>query len=334
EKRDKALPGDELSLKRGNISFIKKEDPNIEANRTLQSVRVEVVENLNDLNTDIQMKENQIKVKKLKKTIEEKLTDLNRNLVEIRNVKDKRRVQIESEKKYISKFYPVIGATIVAETLAHEIIRLSNNIKYSSMEIRSLFNRDNASIDKEWILNHLSLIDSNTKFLTRYATLLDVNSYSKRRRYETEDLKKHLIQVFENSPLLKYKDISVNLRITGTRFEKKIIKEGINIIFENLIINSVYWLERMKVKDPTVYINFNSEDNSIRVWDNGFGIHSDISDELFEPFMTNKPDGEGRGMGLFIVRELLKEIDGDISLTQQKNQHGNRYIFQILFQGE
>ncbi|EEL61841.1 ATP-binding protein (plasmid) [Bacillus cereus] len=332
-KRNKVLPGEKIYLMHGSISFIKKEDPNIIAKKNLKDTKAMIKRDFSEIKSDSK-KLNPEKIIKLEETIEEKLTDFKRSLIEIENVKDKRKTQVELEKKYLSEFYPVIGATIVAETLAHEIIRISNNIKYSSLEIRSIFKKDNASIDQEWILNHLTLIDSNTKFLTRYASLLDVNSYSKRRRYEVEDLKRHIIKVFDDSPLLKYKDISVVLEIIGRGFERKIVKEGINIVFENLIINSVYWLERMKIISPTIYIEFDAENSTIRLWDNGLGIHHDISEELFEPFKTNKPNGEGRGMGLFIVRELLKEINADISLMKKRNKFGNRYVFEILFQGE
>lgn len=330
-KRDMALPGDKVSLNYGDLSFVKKEDPNITASQNLQNAKDTIRKNFIEVRTT----EKELKPKKiieLEQTIEEKLTSLEENLVEIRSVEIKRKAQVELEKKYLNQFYPIIGATIVAETLAHEIIRISNNIKHSSLEIRSVFNNDNNILNKkDLILSHLSVVDSNTKFLARYASLLDVNSYSKRRKYEEVNLKEYLIKIFDDSPLLNYRDISVRLDIDGLGFEKKVVKEGLNIIFENLIINSVYWLEKMKIENPTISIIFNSTNESIQIWDNGFGIHENISEELFEPFKTNKPEGEGRGMGLFIVKELLKEINADIFLVKENNRYGNRYIFEILF---
>lgn len=330
-KRNAAIPGDVLRLKTGNLEFVKQGNPNVKMEQDVEKASIEISMNLNELKSDLLKTERQDKIQKLERTIEQTFSDFKYNLNEIKEVKSKKQLQIELEKEYMQEFYPIMGATIVAETLAHEIIRLSNNIKYSSMEIRSLLGNDDSTM-KGKILNHLAIIDSNTKFLSRYASLLDVNSYSKRRRYEVVDLKEHVTSVFFDSPLLKYKDITVELRVNGEGFNRKVIREGINIIFENLIINSVYWLEKMKIENPTIFIQFGR--NYLHIWDNGFGIHPNISEELFEPFKTNKPNGEGRGMGLFIVRELLKEINADILLLQNINQYGNKYRFEIFFQGE
>ena len=55
-----------------------------------------------------------------------------------------------------------------------------------------------------------------------------------------------------------------------------------------------------------------------------------MEDYLFEPFQTMKRDG--RGLGLYIVRELLALMGASIELLQKRNSNGNRYIFKIVFQ--
>ncbi|GLC89703.1 ATP-binding protein [Lysinibacillus piscis] len=263
--------------------------------------------------------------------IKKEITEIKSHIQSLENDQHKKYNQIELERENLEQFYPLIGATIVAETLAHEITRLSNGIKFSSLQLRKLlFNNEEVWRKAE---RNLSLIDSNTKFLNRYAAMLDINSYSKRRRYEVIDLKEYLLSTFEDSPLLSYKNINVNLEIKGEGFKQKVVKEGLKIIFENLIINSVYWLSKMQINNPTINIQFRNN-NKIQLWDNGFGIHNDISDKLFEPFVSNKPLNEGRGMGLYIVKEMLKEVSGDIQLLNETNSHDNRYKFEIIFRGE
>jgi signal transduction histidine kinase len=41
---------------------------------------------------------------------------------------------------------------------------------------------------------------------------------------------------------------------------------------------------------------------------------------LFEPFFTTKPRGEGSGLGLDIVRQILRKHDGDIQVSSQNEQ--------------
>jgi len=95
---------------------------------------------------------------------------------------------------HIDEFAPIMGATIIAETLSHEIIRLSNNINSSSSKVRNAVLKDNR---EEAILN-LNRLDSSNKFLVRYASLLDVNSYSRRRRYSVESIKEKLEEILKN----------------------------------------------------------------------------------------------------------------------------------------
>lgn len=52
----------------------------------------------------------------------------------------------------------------------------------------------------------------------------------------------------------------------------------------------------------------------IRVRDSGGGIASDMSDGLFEPFFTSKPDG--MGMGLAIARSLVRANHGELTLER------------------
>jgi C4-dicarboxylate-specific signal transduction histidine kinase len=47
--------------------------------------------------------------------------------------------------------------------------------------------------------------------------------------------------------------------------------------------------------------------------------------------VTNKPSGDGRGMGLYIVNNLLNEIGATIDLSEKQNENGNLYQFIITF---
>ena len=51
----------------------------------------------------------------------------------------------------------------------------------------------------------------------------------------------------------------------------------------------------------------------VRVIDNGPGIPAAVRDRLFEPFFTTKPVGKGTGLGLDIVRRLVRHNDAEIA---------------------
>ena len=111
-------------------------------------------------------------------------------------------------------------------------------------------------------------------------------------------------------------------------------------VFYNLINNSLYWIDVRKKNahnDPHYIIQKNDEimiekysENGIVVSDTGTGVSRNMEDILFEPLQSGKPNFEGRGMGLYIVRKLLNSFGGEIELLEDRNQFGNRYRFLLV----
>ena len=54
------------------------------------------------------------------------------------------------------------------------------------------------------------------------------------------------------------------------------------------------------------------------VRDNGPGIPQDILGRLFDPLFTTAQDGEGMGLGLPIVQNLLSQCNGSIVVKNHK----------------
>ena len=54
-----------------------------------------------------------------------------------------------------------------------------------------------------------------------------------------------------------------------------------------------------------------------------------MEDVLFQPLESGKENHTGRGMGLYIVQQLLRSFSADIELTDERNEYGNRYKFRI-----
>jgi PAS domain S-box-containing protein len=55
------------------------------------------------------------------------------------------------------------------------------------------------------------------------------------------------------------------------------------------------------------------------VSDNGRGMSAEVQARAFEPFFTTKPVGQGTGMGLAVVFGIVKEHDGQVTLTSREN---------------
>ena len=70
-----------------------------------------------------------------------------------------------------------------------------------------------------------------------------------------------------------------------------------------------------------------NEQVTIRVKDNGVGVPDAMRDKLFEPFASTK--GEGLGLGLFLARDLTRQMGGSIELEEVEQGASFRLNFPI-----
>lgn len=66
----------------------------------------------------------------------------------------------------------------------------------------------------------------------------------------------------------------------------------------------------------------------VDVWDNGPGIPAKIVDEIFKPFFTTKPVGEGTGLGLHICRQTAERIGGSITVSSTPGE-GTEFLVRL-----
>jgi signal transduction histidine kinase len=65
----------------------------------------------------------------------------------------------------------------------------------------------------------------------------------------------------------------------------------------------------------------------VTVWDNGTGIPAELVGEIFKPFFTTKPQGEGTGLGLHICRQVVDRVGGAISV--QTSTTGTQFVVRL-----
>jgi len=64
----------------------------------------------------------------------------------------------------------------------------------------------------------------------------------------------------------------------------------------------------------------------IKVQDNGTGISPELSQSIFEPFVTTKPAGSGTGLGLMLSQRIIDEHHGKLELVQNEEEGA---LFQV-----
>lgn len=100
-------------------------------------------------------------------------------------------------------------------------------------------------------------------------------------------------------------------------------------ILMNLVVNAGYAAD----KDDSwvmVRVRYGSawqDQLVIEVRDNGCGIGPELKGRIFEPFVTNKPLGEGTGLGLFITKNLVDGLGGQLELEMAP---GGESVFRVI----
>jgi two-component system NtrC family sensor kinase len=68
---------------------------------------------------------------------------------------------------------------------------------------------------------------------------------------------------------------------------------------------------------------------TVSVRDNGRGVPPAIRGEIFRPFFTTKPAGEGTGLGLYISHELARKHGGSLTLVDNEGRKGAELVLRV-----
>ncbi len=90
-------------------------------------------------------------------------------------------------------------------------------------------------------------------------------------------------------------------------------------ILLNLVKNAVDAMAGLQGRSPLLGVSITREEEpgtaSCRIEDNGCGIPQGKLLDIFEPYYTTKPPGQGTGLGLFVVKQILDASQGELSVT-------------------
>ncbi len=228
----------------------------------------------------------------------------------------------------IVQFTELAGLGLTAEALTHDVYVLLERINTHTDEFKQALNR--AAVPTA-VYEFIEYVRSFSRDLHRQLNHLSPSLKFNREKKETTTASKIVTRIqsyYQNR--FEKSGIEFNI-IAHSDFIVSANPGKLTQIFDNLILNSEYWLRERKRTEsdfsPEIRIEINEP--TIKISDNGFGISKNIESTLFQPFITTKPSEIGRGLGLFIVQQLLESMGCDILLLQKRNKFNRRYIFQL-----
>ncbi|HEY6977891.1 MAG TPA: ATP-binding protein [Chitinophagaceae bacterium] len=170
----------------------------------------------------------------------------------------------------------------------------------------------------------LTLLKTNIRKLDQF--ILDIMDYSLNARQEIKKEEINFQSVLDEiTHKLKYindegSNVDIRVKIISTApFHSD--KSRISIMLNNLISNSIRYCNP-KVNDPFVEIGVNVTDKeaNIIISDNGIGIGEEFHDKIFDMFYRVSHTSMGTGLGLYLVKESVKKLNGRIKVESQKEK--------------
>jgi signal transduction histidine kinase len=211
------------------------------------------------------------------------------------------------------------GLGLMVDIVAHELNRATSHALSTLAET-------DASDLAPGVCERLETLKAQLKTLQKRLRILDPLSQAGRQVKETFDLIALIEDVVAtHEAQFKRHHIACNVTVvpqkTPGSMSVKMVKGMVVQILENLFSNSVYWLkEQQKLEKgfrPKIDVVVDTRVREVRVTDNGPGIPPSRRDEVFQAFVTTKPPGEGKGLGLFISREIAGYHDATLMLADQ-----------------
>lgn len=308
-------------------------------NNQLKNTRAKVIAEVNITKTEpLFATPGQQKVLVLLEEVEKLLTDaqqifdqvtgilkMAKNLENDANYLEPRIRELEDQ---IVQFSELAGLGITAEAFTHEMYNVIDRIGTQTENVLLQLKKSHNGNTVFFVYTEQvkSFIATIRRQLNHLAPSLRFNRETKEDIYLatfTEEIKEY----YETRSAKK---MTVNI-IVKENFSIRINKGKLTQIIDNIMLNAEYWLNEITKTNSQFKpeVTFEIKNPFLLISDNGYGISSAVEDVLFQPFVTTKPKGLGRGLGLFVVQQLLDTIGGTITLLNTRNAHNRRFVFQI-----
>lgn len=144
-------------------------------------------------------------------------------------------------------------------------------------------------------------------------------SSSSEDEVETIDIMAMINGILDSVAHLNKQSIEKSVNIHDTT-QLHCSKFRLQSVLENIITNSVKYHDPSKEKlqlSIDVYISI--ERCTIIVADNGIGIPEKVQSKVFEMFYRGTNKSHGSGLGLYIVKETVAQMNGTIQLESKEN---------------
>ncbi len=240
---------------------------------------------------------------------------------------ERRIAEVESENRQMMQ---MAGVGLLVEVVAHELARSTENALAALEALRE----EDVPAQIDGLLNSLR---SEMKSVSKRLRVLDPLSVSGRQRKETFNLGSLIGDILSGHELqFARHDVKLKVIVPERAVRIRAVKGMIVQIIENLISNSLYWLDLRQQHQPGFqpFITIAMEDDplTINYEDNGRGVAKENREKVFRAFFSLKEKSKRRGLGLYIARDCAEYHGGSLTLQDEFNPETgrlHRFILQL-----
>ena len=213
---------------------------------------------------------------------------------------------------------------LLIEIIAHELYRATTNALKTLTGARS--SRGEVSPATLRVLSaQLKTVQKRLKVLDPLST----NARQVKERFEIVNWVRSIVNGYAARASDQQIDLRVSVRPNATTQRVRAVKGMFVQVLENILANSFYWIVQQHRLSPVAAVREQSGDwigridvtvepraSRIVVTDDGPGIPEDRRDLVFEPFFSTKKQKQGKGLGLYIAREIAEYHGGSLFLGE------------------
>ncbi|KFC59968.1 histidine kinase [Flavobacterium gilvum] len=209
------------------------------------------------------------------------------------------------------------------------VYSVSHDLRSPITSLKGLIELAKLEDDFEKINYYLMLMSQSLNRQDQF--IRDIIDYSKNKRIETRVKTVSLSKLIEETiSLHNYNRNAEKIVITKDILVDEIQSDSLRlkIIMNNLLSNAIKYVDESKDEMKIAIRTYNlGVFHKIEIEDNGIGIQEEYKDRIFNMFFVVNSN-KGSGLGLYIVQETLKKLNGNISVISQNNV-GSKFIVTI-----
>jgi signal transduction histidine kinase len=231
-------------------------------------------------------------------------------------------IELEEKRRELVRLERLALAGQLSANILHDLKKPVLNIRNEAVEA---LHPVNAESPVEPAPSIFSRIREQADF---FLTILKEGGFDRFVRAQEELEYVDINELLDRSvALVRYEQASVQITKSFAAELPSVLAEPVRVIqvFSNLILNAYQALDGRGTLELTTW----RQDSQVvvQITDSGPGIPKEQLDQVFEPFYTTKAPGEGTGLGLYIVQDILRELGGSIELNSEPGKTSFRMMF-------